>query len=342
MSILNSIACSSSDDAPKKSVVKGGSGGRNSAPGASGTSGSSVSGMNKTGAAGAGATLPPDGPAADKLPTAQGECPTFASNGDYTFNVQGGRQVLIWVDASKVSASGDGGPVLFYWHGTGSSPDREVPYGLGQDTLTEVQNQGGLVAGFYSTMNHADKGTCAECKSNTGNGVWFIEDFNLADEVLACAIKQLHIDTRRIHVSGMSAGGLEATAMIYARSNYLASGAPYSGGEWSVMTPQDASNKVAAMIFHGTYAKDVVTVHFYATSKILFDDIEMRGGFAIDCNHGGGHMIPSDGGPAIWKFFQAHPYHTDPSPWATMLPAGLPSYCSLTFTAETDAAGPFG
>jgi poly(3-hydroxybutyrate) depolymerase len=298
-------------------------------------------------AAGAGGAQTPTehksaGPAEDKLPSAQADCPTFDGDGDYTFGVQGGRQVRIWVDAAKAAASADGGPVIFYWHGTGSGPELEVPRGLGVTTLSDVKEQGGLVAGFYSPMNHADKGKCDECKSNTGNGVWFIEDFNLADEVLACAIKQLHIDTRRIHVSGMSAGGLEATAMIYARSNYLASAAPYSGGEWSVMTPQDASNPVPAMIFHGTYTKDIVTLHFYATSKILFDDIKARGGFAIDCNHGMGHTIPVEGGPAVWQFFQAHPYHTEPSPWENGLPDGLPAYCSPTFTIEAGAAGPFG
>jgi poly(3-hydroxybutyrate) depolymerase len=282
------------------------------------------------------------GPSQDKLPTAQGECPTFAQDGDYTFNVQGGRQVMIWVDASKAAASSSGGPFIFYWHGTSSSPAFEVAAGLGQATLDDVKSQGGLVAGFYSTMNHPDKGKCDECKSNTGNGVWFTEDFNLADEVLACAIKQLHIDTRRIHVSGMSAGGLQTAAMLYARSNYLASAAPYSGGAWFAGTPQDPSNQVAAMLFHGTFAKDIVTLHFYATSKIVFDDVKMRGGFAIDCNHGGGHMIPPDGGPAVWKFFQAHPYGTNPSPWATKLPADLPPYCSLNFTEEPGAGGPFG
>jgi predicted esterase len=282
------------------------------------------------------------GPAKDKLPTAKGKCPTFDKDGDYTFDVLGGRQVLIWVDASQVKKSGAGGPVIFYWHGTGSSPQLEVPIGLGQSTLDAVKSEGGLVAGFYSAMNHSDKGKCDNCNGDNGNGVWFTDEFAIADEVLACAIEQLHIDTRRIHVSGMSAGGLQTTNMLYGRSNYLASAAPYSGGEFSLMTQVDESNHLPAMIFHGTYAKDVVILHFYATSKILFDDIQGRGGFAIDCNHGGGHMIPGDGGPGIWKFFQAHPYGTNPSPWAKELPAGLPPYCSITFTEEPDAGGPFG
>jgi predicted esterase len=286
----------------------------------------------------AGSTAPPvihidyngEFPPAQNLPTPKGECPVFVTGvQDYTFNVQGGRQVLIGVDPSKAPAKGPGGPLIFYWHGTGSGPT-EAGFGLG-NALNAVVDEGGLVAGFYSTMNYPDKGKCDECKTNTGNGVWFIEDFNLADEVLACAIQQLHIDTRRIHAAGMSAGGLQVSAMLYARSNYMASVAPYSGGILTPWKNQDPTNPVAAMIFHGTYADDVVGLHFYSTSKTLFDDIKKRGGFAVDCNHGGAHIIPADGWLAVWTFFQYHPYKTSPSPWANMLPAGLPAYCSLTF-----------
>jgi predicted esterase len=290
--------------------------------------------------AGSGSPLPPitvnidyngDFPPADKLPQAKGECPVFTTGvQDYTFNVQGGRQVLIGVDPTKAPAKGPGGPLVFYWHGTGSGPT-EAGFGLG-DALNEIVNQGGLVAGFYSTMNYPDKGKCDECRTNTGNGVWFIEDFNLADEVLACAIKQLHVDTRRIHASGMSAGGLQVSAMLYARSNYMASVAPYSGGILAPWSNQDPTNNVAAMIFHGTYADDVVGLHFYSTSKTLFDDVTKRGGFAIDCNHGGAHIIPADGWIGVWTFFQYHPYRQSPSPWAMKLPStNVPSYCSLTF-----------
>jgi hypothetical protein len=48
----------------------------------------------------------------------------------------------------------------------------------------------------------------------------------------------------------------------------------------------------------------------------------------LNCNHGGGHMIPRAPGPAAaWLFFKAHGFNTKPSPWATMIPAGVPSYC---------------
>jgi predicted esterase len=331
---------------------RGGAGGATTAPGDGGLvyvdggvvwpSGSG--GAGDTGSGGTTAPPPPavmlpdidfsydgDAPPDDHLPKPKGTCPTFDKMDDYVFDVQGGRAVFIGVDASKAAKkSSQGGPVVFYWHGTNSGP-AEASYALSDVGIQNIMDQGGIVAGFYSTMNWPDKGSCDECRSSTGNGVWFTEDFNLADEVLACAIEQLHVDTRRIHVTGMSAGGLQATAMLYARSNYIASAAPYSGGIlFGARARQDPDNHVPAMIFHGTYADDYVGIHFYSTSKTLFDDVTEDGGLAIDCNHGQGHIIPLEGGPAVWAFFMLHPYKA-PSPWAGGLPDYLPAYCSLTF-----------
>ena len=40
------------------------------------------------------------------------------------------------------------------------------------------------------------------------------------------------------------------------------------------------------------------------------------GHFAFICNHGRGHTIPTDAVPSVIEFFYAHPYGTDPSPYA--------------------------
>jgi poly(3-hydroxybutyrate) depolymerase len=50
------------------------------------------------------------------------------------------------------------------------------------------------------------------------------------------------IDTRHIHTAGMSAGGLQTTWMAYARSAYIASAVPYSGGLTRAVALQDAGN----------------------------------------------------------------------------------------------------
>ena len=250
------------------------------------------------------------------LPTAKEPCPTLV-DGDVTFL---GKPVRIWIDAGAAAAAD--GPLLFYWHGTFSNPNLEAPGGLGPG-LDAAVAAGGVVAGFYTSE-------CAGCRT-TGNAVWYYEDLDLADEVLACAIEQVGIDTRHIHAAGMSAGGLQTTAMAYARAGYMASVTSYSGGITPFLvdpTLQDPASKVAAMIVHGGTG-DNLFLMFQDTSNAFHDDLTQKGLFSFLCNHGGGHTIPSGIGASTWQFFQDHPYGTAPSPYAGGLPAGFPDYCTL-------------
>jgi poly(3-hydroxybutyrate) depolymerase len=248
------------------------------------------------------------------LPTAKEACPEIKT-GNMTFL---GSPVTIWAGTPTASQQG---PVVIYWYATGSSP-QEAVRGLGQAAITEIMNQGGVVAAPGATNQ---KGT------NTGNGVWYTGDFETTDEVIACAIAQLHIDTRRIHAAGFSAGGLQTTRMSYDRSGYLASVVPYSGGITGVgaAAAQDPSNVPAAMVVHGAPGSDVVILDFAQASASYEADIKKRGGFSIDCNHGGGHMIPAGIAPSTWTFMKDHPFRGSPEPYAAEIPASFPAYCKL-------------
>jgi poly(3-hydroxybutyrate) depolymerase len=235
-----------------------------------------------------------------------------------------GQSVTVWAGAPSAGAQGS---LVIYWHGTGGSPEEAVR-ALGQAAIDEITNSGGMVAAQAQTTGQG---------TNTGNNVWFTGDFAIADEVVACAIEQLHIDPRRIYASGFSAGGLQTSWMAYERSGYLAAVVPYSGGLTGlgaiVLTPigmpQDPSNVPSAMAVHGREGADVLILDFAVQSGAYLGDVKMKGGFAIQCDHGGGHMIPSDAGPAAWQFMKAHPFKTKPSPYASGLPAGFPSYCKI-------------
>ncbi|MGH7271738.1 MAG: hypothetical protein ACREJ3_15005, partial [Polyangiaceae bacterium] len=98
------------------------------------------------------------------------------------------------------STSGSGGPLILYWHGTGSSPSGEIPIAF--DT-TALAAEGGLIVGFVASSR---TGTTT---GNTGDNVWYQSDAAFADQVVACAIANYHIDPRRIHTAGYSAGGLQ-------------------------------------------------------------------------------------------------------------------------------------
>jgi poly(3-hydroxybutyrate) depolymerase len=236
-----------------------------------------------------------------------------------------GRKVRIWINPSATNA----GPVVFYWHGTGMDPIREMPFGLGPG-VQEIVDAGGLVAGFYSEPALACPGCSGIEALGTGNGVWYKKDFETADEVLACAIQQGRANTRHLHAAGMSAGGLQASAMAYERSNYLASVISYSGGKVFPVTRQDPENTLPIVLAHGG-TEDTVLINFKTASEVMANELKPLGHFIVMCDHGRRHVWPaefgSEGGAAV--FFREHPYKVSPEPYAGGLPATMPSYCSI-------------
>jgi poly(3-hydroxybutyrate) depolymerase len=252
------------------------------------------------------------------LPTISGTCPTIAT-GTLTF---AGEPVQIW--AGKPTA-GQHGPLVMFWFETGGrSSDATTQFG--QTEINAVTAAGGIVASFAKSTGTG---------TNTGDAVWYTGDFATADQVVACAIDQFKIDTRRIFTTGASAGALQATWMSYARSGYIAAAATLSGGltglggTYEDPAPEDPTNVPAAMAVHGKTGTDVVILDFSVTSAAWEADVAKRGGFSIDCNTGGGHVSgPPQINPAIWQFFEDHPFKVSPQPYPP-LPAVFPSYCQI-------------
>jgi hypothetical protein len=259
-------------------------------------------------------------PSAQFLPKVSGTCPTLRT-GTATFM---GQPWQLWVGSG-------GGPMIIYWHGTGSS-SIEATVVLGQQTIDAVVAAGGIVAAPGASGNGSTgQGT------NTGNGVWYTGDFDMADQVVACAIDQLHIDTRRIYASGGSAGGLQSAWQSYARSGYTAAVAPVSGGMTGIMPfwldpvtmPQDPANVPSAILTHGAEGVDVVGEDFAQASAAYEADVKSKGGYSIDCNTQGPHMSgPPQISPAIWQFFQDHPFGVK-TPYGSPLPSVFPTYCQV-------------
>lgn len=256
------------------------------------------------------AVVAPSGP---KLPKKVGTCPEF-SEGTATF---AGSAVRLWVGDDGETKKG---PLVFYWYATNSDVN-EVMEGLGSEVVAEIKQMGGMVAALVKTTKTG---------TNTGNGVWYTGDFAIADEVLACAIeKGVGIDTSHIHAAGFSAGGLQTSWMAYARSNYIASVVPYSGGVQMVPAMQDATKKISAMMVHGKVGEDWFLIDFANTSAAMTNNIRSKGGFAVDCTHTYRHKIPPGIGPSSFRFMKDHGYVTTPSPYVGGLPSGFPSYCRV-------------
>lgn len=254
------------------------------------------------------------------IPQPSGACPTL-QNGSVQF---AGKAVQLWV-----GPAGKKGPLLLYWHATGMTYT-EVQTGF-SSAISEVQKSGGVVASFAETTSEG---------TNTGNGVWYTGDFKIADQVVACAVQQGLVDPQRIHTSGFSAGGLQCGAMIYQRSGYLASALCLSGGIISIMGSstyklQDPSNVPPVIAAHGAAGSDVIVVDFASCSADLCADVVKKGGFAVECNDGGDHVMSmmsrsTTMAPVGWRFFKAHPFGVKPYPYAAGLPDYFPDDCKIT------------
>lgn len=316
------LACGSSgdegaDEAAAASTGQGDDATSSGADDGSGSSGAGSSAGSEDGSDSSGGTMVPQ---PTMLPTPTGVCPTLTA-GDVEFAPAGiaPRTVRLWISDA---ANDEPGPLVIYWHGTGSQP-LEASYGLGNAYVEQVVAQGGIVAA--PTHDPA-----------AGDFPWFLvlgsqeDDLLLADEIVACAIEQTAVDVSRIHTIGMSAGGLQSAQMSWRRSGYIASAVTYSGGFIGSAPPdQDPSNPLAAMIFHGGES-DVVLISFQQASENYLTALQQAGRFGFICNHGMGHSIPQgDAQSSVWTFFRDHPWGTKPSPYEGGLPSGFPDYCAL-------------
>ncbi|HEY5951441.1 MAG TPA: hypothetical protein VIV40_38370, partial [Kofleriaceae bacterium] len=262
----------------------------------------------------------PPGEARPTVPTPTGTCPAIVK-GDVTFAPAGmpPRKVKLELDPAAASQNG---PLVLYWHATGSSPV-EAGYALGS-TQAKVTSAGGIIASPYSDP------AAGQFEWYLVNGSPKQDDFMLADEIVACLAAANRIDTTHIHSMGMSAGALQTSALSLLRASYIASVATYSGGlTTAALVNQDPENKFAALIFFGGASDNVFGVDFMAASK-RYQQLLLDGGhFAATCNHGMGHSIPLDAAPSVAMFFEANGFGAWPSPYANGLPASFPGYCAL-------------
>jgi dienelactone hydrolase len=291
------------------------SGGETSGGGPS--SGGSGGEAGSGGAAGGGGSSGSAPAATDPvIPAVAGDCPDLSSGSRTIFGLE--TDILAGAPGSVP------GPLLFTWHGTGSSGYTALNFQLPSSVRDDIVAQGGVI------IAPNDDGTTRE--GSSANGVWYeTSDLEYADQIVACAVQNHNIDPRRIYVTGCSAGGLMAGAMAVKRSTYVAAAAPSSGGLTSTfgVSLQDPTRVPAVMNMHGG-AGDNVIINFETTSANLAEVISPAGGFVVDCNHQSGHCGPPDAlYESAWQFMLAHPFGTVPSPYAAGLPASFPAYCQI-------------
>jgi len=256
------------------------------------------------------APTPTLGASEPTIPALTAQCPDFGA-GSITFMGLGGITIAAGPKAASATA-----PLVFYWHGTGGLASE---YALQATAVASgVQAEGGLLISFQDTVGG---------DLLSGTFIFGAGDFDLTDQLVACAVQNYNVDPRRIFATGCSAGGLFSGAMAAARSQYMAAAAPNSGG-WVLPVAFANDHTPALMTIHGAPGVDVVVIDFSDASATADKGFKDRGGFVINCNHGGGHCGGGGFAPDIWEFFKAHPYGVDPEPW-TSLPPGFNSVCQI-------------
>ncbi len=254
------------------------------------------------------------------LPSASGTCPSFLTSGTLSFAPAGiiARQARVWVGPEAADADG---PLVFYWHGAGGSPD-EASYVLG-DALSAITEAGGVVV---APVHDPEAGTLPWYLS-TGSR---LDDLILADEIVACAEQEIGIDDHRIHTVGFSAGALHSTQMTFRRAAYLASAVVYSGGLLTARAPEtDAPDARFAVMMLVGGPSDQVVIRFDTITQNYLTIVERIGHFGFVCDHGMGHTVPTSARSSAWQFLSDHPYGTYPAAYVDGLPSGFYSPCAL-------------
>jgi dienelactone hydrolase len=272
-------------------------------------------------------------PTPSKLPVPTGSCPTIAdSHGTSTVLQFAGQAITIWAGAKAAKP----GPIVYYWYSTGGAPSQATTV-LTQAGISKITAMGGIVAAPNQSTKQGD---------NTTDAIWYSADLPIADEVIACAIQQGYGDPRHIHVLGYSAGAMQTVYMWAARSNYVASVISYSGGDIGAYSGgqvgknnaplQDPTNAPPAIVAHGKDGTggdiDYLNIDIYKTSLTWEHEIRVAGGFAIDCGDQSSHVDIATRtaiAPEALQFFLDHPYKVAPEPYASGLPSGWPTYCSI-------------
>lgn len=255
------------------------------------------------------------------LPSPQGTCPTIA-NGVVEFCIPN----MPCRDALVVNANdADGtGPLALHWHGTYETPDGVLSWDYAaQQIETMVQAENGLMILPYADPDAVSRSNnpfpwWVVCGDVSPSGCNIEDDFELADEIVACALEQELVDPQRLTTSGMSAGGI-MTSHLLDRTSYFAGAVSWSGGVRIEDRPTTPPNTTAVMVLHGgptdVYCGQGVTscYDFVEASEALAADLVSVGNFAFLCDHQSGHAASM--GPQGAQFLGLA--HTDGHPWAS-------------------------
>lgn len=240
-----------------------------------------------------------------------GVCPELVE-GTNTGFLSGGEEREFEV---RLPADPVGAPVVFGWHWLGGTSQQAVR-ALGVGALTD---EGAIVIAPQSCCSAYEWNFLSAPEDNV--------DLAFFDDLLACLDDQFQVDLSRVYATGMSAGGLWTTYLSMHRSQYLAATAPFSGGTDGIVEYATPDEDIPVLVTWGGEDDLYGPLSFETASVGFTESLLQDGHFVINCDHGGGHTIPSDPMGLAWPFFLEHPKGVSPEPWSDGLPSDYPEWC---------------
>jgi len=210
-------------------------------------------------------------------------------------------------------------PIVFTYHGLGGS----IEGMLDSENLLDEANRTGHIIIAPQAMDRGGQAAWDPIGAPRIN-----QDVVLFDVLLTCVSEQYAIDPQRVHVTGMSLGGIFSGTLVTTRSDVLASAAPFSGG---LMNPKvDGWEPIPTVVSWGGEDDISNGQDFNALAATMMDSLSEDGHFTVGCDHGLGHSLAAEMWPYAFRFFLDHPKGVDPLPYtSTALPSEFPDYCFI-------------
>lgn len=206
-------------------------------------------------------------------------------------------------------------PLVALFHGFGGTASDMVQSGIlpYADDVILVSLQGELIGGTTGWDAFSDP------RTNT--------DLVFFDDVVTCASASFGVDPERIHVTGMSNGGLMTGYLAATRPDLLASVAPMSGGVGIEPVPSD--NRLPALVIWGGEIDLAFDQDFDLLAHEMIDLFLGNDQFVVGCDHGLGHTLSPDFWPWTMQFLLDHPRDLASEPYVDVLPSSFPDYCTI-------------
>jgi dienelactone hydrolase len=246
------------------------------------------------------------------------DCPTMSAGRTMDFP-SGGEAREFVLQLPEIYDGDTPTPLVFVLHGIGGTIDGM----LSSDNLLDEASRTGHIVVAPQAL---DRG---------GTAAWDpvgMPDFNLDvvlfDDLLTCLSEQFPIDPTRVHVTGMSLGGIFTGTLISARSDVIASAAPFSGGLFQAKN--EGWQPIPTLVSWGGVEDIYYDQDFDGLAGSMIDTLRADGHFVIGCDHGGGHSLRTELWPSAFQFFIDHPQGIDSAPYLSSgLPAAFPEYCAI-------------